>query len=100
MNKEREKKYIVIGSSGHQFVDSVEWVDPVPNLVDYDVIIVNVRSLTKDYLENITYDKVSYIRTLLVRFLKSNGTLIILTDHYKSKIYVNGSEDLIHNNYF
>jgi len=84
MNKEREKKYLVIGSSGHQFVESIEWeTDPLPNLVDYDVIIANVRSLTEDYLQNIPSDKIELIRKLLVRFLKSFGTLIILSDHYK-----------------
>lgn len=80
-----EKKYIVIGSSGHRFVDCVEWdVNPLPNLVDYDFIIINVQSLTDDYLTSVSSDRMEEFRKLLTRFLISDGVLIILSAFRKS----------------
>ena len=82
MNK---KKYLVIGSTKHQYVDCFDWnFNELPNLVDYDVIIVNVRSITEDFLINISSDRIKEFRNYLIRFLISNGTLIVLTDFLKS----------------
>ncbi len=82
MNK---RKYLVIGSTKHQYVDCIDWdFNELPNLVDYDVIIVNVRSITEDFLINISSNSIKEFRNYLIRFLISNGTLIVLTDFLKS----------------
>lgn len=84
MKKEREKKYLVIGSKGHQFVDCIDWdIAKFPNLVDYDVIIANVQSITIDFLKKVSSNIIENYRKLLIRFLCSSGKLIILTDNYK-----------------
>ena len=77
----QELKYLVLGSSGHQFVDCVEWdIATLPNLVDYDVIIVNVRSLNGELLKKVSNQRFEQLRTFLTRFLYSDGSLIILPD--------------------
>lgn len=82
--KERDKKYLIIGSIGHQFVDCVDWVNAHSyNLVDYDVIIANVQSLTEAFLMEVPCARIETLRTLLTRFLASDGRLIILSDHKK-----------------
>ena len=85
MNKERVEKLLVIGSSMHQFVECTDWkVKSLPNLVDYDTIIVNTRSLSKKILEQITSARIEQFRKLLTRFLVSSGTLIVISDHYRT----------------
>jgi hypothetical protein len=75
------KKYLVIGSVGHQYVDCIEWESQIiPNIVDYDVVIINVRSLTNQYLENVKQEHIEKIQTLLTRLLRSNGSIVILSD--------------------
>jgi hypothetical protein len=45
------EKCLVIGSTGYTGVDSVEWdAGELPNIVDYDVIIVDVRALDEKML--------------------------------------------------
>ncbi len=76
-----QKKYLVIGSAGHQYVDCVEWkFEPLPNIVDYDIVIVNVRSLTDEFLENVSSERIDAFHTLFTRFLASNGVLLIISD--------------------
>jgi hypothetical protein len=76
-------KYLVIGSSGHQYVDCIEWGDDLPNIVDYHVVIVNVRSLDSETLKIIPNEIFEKIRKLLTRFLHSNGSLVIMTDFHR-----------------
>jgi len=79
-----ELKYLVLGSSGHQYVECIDWdINTLPNLVDYDVIIVNVRSLEFEFLKKVTNERFKELRELLTRFLYSNGQLIILSDFIK-----------------
>ena len=73
-----KKKYLVLGSTGHQYVDCVEWdVDPLPNIVDYDIVIANVRSITDEFLEKVSPKRIEEFHILFTRFLSSNGTLLI-----------------------
>lgn len=75
-------RYLVLGSTGYGGVDSVEWVEgEVPNLVDYDIIIVDVPALSFDILALIELDRLKSIKNQLVRFLDSSGYLIVITSH-------------------
>lgn len=94
-----KKKYLVIGSSGHQFVDCIEWdVDPLPNIIDYDIIIANTRSITDELLKKISSkNQIETFRKLLTRFLISNGQLIILSDFRRNVKRPNKYPDYLNN---
>lgn len=79
--KTPERRYLVIGSSGYHGVDSLEWgAGAIPNIVDYDTVVVDVRSLDDERLKDVSHDFLVDIRTQLVRLLHSSGEIIVLTD--------------------
>ena len=79
-----DEKCLVIGSTGYTGVDSVEWdVGELPNIVDYDVIIVDVRALDEKMLGAVTHKRFETLRLQLTRLLHSSGQLIIVTDYKK-----------------
>ncbi len=80
-----EKRYLVIGSRGYLGVDSVEWdAQTLPNIVDYDTIVIDVRSLDESKLQKITYERLKDLRISLIRLLHSKGNVIVLTDFKRS----------------
>jgi hypothetical protein len=46
-------KILVIGSGDHDRAECVDWLQPFPNIEEYDSIIINLQSLTQE-----TYDKI------------------------------------------
>jgi hypothetical protein len=75
------RRYLVLGSTGYAGVHSVEWTaDKFPNIVDYDTVVVDVRSLDDDTLKRVTDDRFREIRTQLTRLLYSQGQIVVLTD--------------------
>lgn len=94
--KTREKKYLIIGSTGHS-VDALSWEDELPNVVDYDVIIVNTSTLTKDFLATVAPKKIESVRRALTRFLLSNGQLIVICDFMASNKNPNRYPDYLSN---
>ena len=75
------RRYLVLGSTGYAGVDSVEWTaDKLPNIVDHDTVVVDVRSLDDDKLKRVTDDRFREIRTQLTRLLHSQGQIVVLTD--------------------
>jgi len=80
-----EKKCLIIGSYGHQYVACMNWdVSELPNIVDYDIVIVNVRSIKDNFLKRVDSDRIDTLRTLLTRLLISNGSILILSDLKRS----------------
>jgi hypothetical protein len=78
------EKCLVIGSTGYTGVDSVEWdAGELPNIVDYDVIIVDVRALDEKMLGVVTHERFETLRLQITRLLHSSGRSIILTDYKK-----------------
>lgn len=81
---ENDVKYLVIGSTGYTGIDSVEWDEKnFPNIVDYDVIIVDVRALDERMLPKISPKRFEELRRQLTRLLHSNGRIIVLSDYKK-----------------
>jgi hypothetical protein len=79
--KEAQRRYLVIGSSGYRGVDSVDWKSgSLPNIVDYDTAIIDVRSLDDETLKAVSHDFFVEIRKQLIRLLDSDGEIIVLTD--------------------
>ncbi len=75
---------LVLGSVGYSGVDSVEWdTDELPNIVDYDTVIVDVRSLDEKKLPSVTNERLETLRVQLTRLLDSKGEIIVLTDYKK-----------------
>ena len=84
-NTTPERRYLILGSTGYTGIDSTDWnADSLPNIVDYDTVIVDVRSLDEKKLKLLSYDRVKEIRLQLVRLLDSKGQVIVLTDFIRS----------------
>jgi hypothetical protein len=72
-------KTLVIGSTKHEHVTSVSWDDAqTQNIVDFDVIVVNCRALTADFLAKRPWNFFIPIRRALVRLLDSEGSVIVV----------------------
>lgn len=78
------KKCLVLGSTGYTGIYAVEWdAETLPNLVDYDVIIVDVRALDEEKLATVSNERLESIRTQIIRLLHSNGRIIVVSDFEK-----------------
>ena len=76
---------LVIGSKGHLHAKCVDWRDdPLPSLPDYDVAIINVRSLTQETLTQVSYIRLKEICIALLRLLESKGEVIVLSDFHRT----------------
>lgn len=87
-----DEKCLVIGSSGYTGIDAVEWdAEELPNIVDYDVIIVDVRALDENKLSKVSNKRLQALRHELTRLLHSKGRIIIVSDfkrrHERTKQY-------------
>jgi len=77
---DEKKRILVLGSSGYSGIDSTEWdAEQLPNIVDYDIVIVDVPSLDEGKIKNIQEERLREIRYQLVRFLHAKGQLIVIT---------------------
>ena len=51
------ERLLLIGYIGFAGIDAVAWTDyVVPNMPDYDLVIVSVPHLTEDFLQNLDSD--------------------------------------------
>jgi hypothetical protein len=66
-----QPKILVIGSKDHDRAYCVDWLEPLPNIEEYDSIIINLQSLTQD-----VYDKVQ----TKIRQMKESITTVSNTD--------------------
>jgi hypothetical protein len=71
---------LVIGHKGLSGVDCASWGDDIPNIVDYDLCIIDQSSLTQETLSDLPIPYQRQIRNLLCRYIKSNGELIVIYD--------------------
>jgi hypothetical protein len=51
-------KILVVGSKGHKRAHCVDWLEPFPNIEEYDSVIINLQSLTQEIFDKI-YPKIS-----------------------------------------
>lgn len=66
-----QPKILVIGSKGHDRADCVDWLQPFPNIEEYDSIVINLQSLTQD-----VYTKIQ----TKIRGMKESITTVFHTD--------------------
>jgi len=73
------ERVLVLGCSGFPGIDSANWKDHVvPNIPDYDLVIVSTPHLTPDVLKSVKGDYLTELRKAFVRFLHSGGKIIAL----------------------
>ncbi|KAF0220557.1 MAG: hypothetical protein FD174_1211 [Geobacteraceae bacterium] len=73
------ERLLVIGCTSFAGLDSIAWDDQiVPNIPDYDLIVVSVPHITKDFLATVKGQFFKDMRRALVRFLHSGGKMIVL----------------------
>ncbi len=74
-------KCLVLGSTGYSGIASVGWNDgDLPNIVDYDVVVVDVRALDDAMLATVSNEHFETLRTQLTRLLYSDGRIIVISD--------------------
>jgi hypothetical protein len=74
------QKTLVIGSTRHLHVTSVPWTDvETVNIVDYQTVVINTRSLTDGFLSN-SFKVFLEMRTALSRLLQTEGRIIVIGD--------------------
>lgn len=95
-----DKKCLVLGSTGYSGIESVGWNDKdLPNIVDYDVVVVDVRALDNAMLESISKARFKTLRTQLARLLLSEGRIIVISDFKKVYRLPSPPYTMIANNY-
>jgi hypothetical protein len=93
-----DNKTLVIGSTGHAHVTCVEWSGLLEvNVVDFDLVVLTCRPLTKEFLNSLPWDFFAKVRKRLTRLLHSGGRVVALgveTQHANS-----GGDSRPHNSY-
>lgn len=73
------ERLLMIGCTAFAGIDCVAWEEGVvPNIPDYDLIVVSVPHITKDFLAGAPGKFFENIRKALVRFLHSKGKMVVL----------------------
>jgi len=73
------ERLLLIGCKSFVGVDAVAWHDRiVPNIPDYDLVVVSVPHITEEFLQSLDSDVFDKMKESLVRFLHSGGKLVVL----------------------
>jgi hypothetical protein len=72
-------RVLIIGSRAFAGIDSITWGEQVvPNIPDYDLVVVSVPDIAEDFLKSVKADYLEKLRKALVRFLDSGGKVVAL----------------------
>lgn len=78
-NSRTPSRLLILGCTSFAGFDSIRWEDKVvPNIPDYDLVIVSVPHITEDFLKSVDDDFLKEMRRALVRFLHSGGKMVVL----------------------
>jgi hypothetical protein len=84
-NDRTPERALIIGCTAFSGLDSVAWTDRVvPNIPDYDLIVVSVPHINEDFLMVAEGEFLRDMRKGLVRFLHSGGKLVVLVSQHIS----------------
>jgi hypothetical protein len=79
MENRTPKRHLLIGNIKYAGIDTVSWeAQTVPNIADYDTVIISVPHITKQFLERAQGKFFEDIAKALLRFLNSKGKMIVL----------------------
>ena len=69
----------MLGCTSFVGIDSVAWGDnSVPNIPDYDLVIVSVPHITEEFLKIVDIEYFKELRRSLIEFLHSGGKMVVL----------------------
>lgn len=72
-------RVLMLGCTSFAGFDSVAWEKQVvPNIPDYDLVIISVPHITEDFLKSADGKFFENLRKSLVRFLHSGGKMVVL----------------------
>lgn len=69
----------VIGNKHPNADKSIMWDDPLPNLSDPDIIIIDLTSLTEEVLRRMDFDKIKRATEFIMDKFLNRGTIITIT---------------------
>ena len=73
------ERSLILGCTAFAGFDSVDWNDQVvPNIPDYDLVVVSVPHITEEFLKSVDDAYLKDLRKAFVRFLHSGGKIIVL----------------------
>jgi len=73
-------KILVIGSKDHDRADCVDWLQPFPNIEDYNSIIINLQTLTQDIYNKISH-KVSNMKRAIVTVFETQREIFCIMNN-------------------
>jgi hypothetical protein len=76
-------KVLVLGSTGHANVTAVPWSAQLPNIVDFHVCVVVTKTLSDDFIREMTSEYFEAIAAKLRRLLLSGGKVVVLGDQFR-----------------
>ena len=74
-----KQEILVIGSKDHHRADCVDWLQPFPNIEEYDSIIINMQSLTQKNYDEIQ-DKIKVMRESINTFIGTGREVFCIID--------------------
>jgi hypothetical protein len=74
---------LVLGSTGHANVTAVSWEEKLPNIVDFHLCIIVVKTISDEFLKRKDSRYFDAISLQLRRLLLSKGKVIILGDTFR-----------------
>lgn len=72
------KKILIVGSKDHKGAECVEWDQHIPYLGDFDLVILNIASISEDFLIRCA-EKLETMREELLKAMWSQTELICIT---------------------
>ena len=80
----RGKEIWVLGEQHESADKSFLWSEPIPNIADADIIIINLGTLTKDVLERYKNQEIDLRSDLVDKFM-DKGTLVFIIGEEKTR---------------
>ena len=78
-------KILVIGSQGHDRADCLDWMQPFPNIEEYDAVILNLTSLSQPLFDSMVRTKAGQLvnlRAPMMTLMGNGKSVYCLTTFY------------------
>lgn len=73
-------KILVIGSKGHDRAYSVDWLQPFPNIEEFDSMIIDLTSFPKDHLDQSVINNLQELSKATLTFMATNREIFCILD--------------------
>jgi len=68
-------RVLVVGSNDHDRASCFDWLQPLPNIEEYESIIINLQTLTQDAYDRI-YGKIFGLREPVTTVFTTNRDIL------------------------